>query len=184
MIEFSKKLVNDLRLESGRNTQKRRLITSFGKYGFYSIIDPKDSFEKRLTVSKYMGGEYFLMNFIYDTVKERTTDVTVLPSPLDDNMLDGFAFENSDIAILVGEPDTADICINEFMLPCTVIEKDYLNALNSYFVFLLDSAKDHFNAASIEHARLEEIYSSAMNFKTNDQKCNEIEQKIKDILEA
>jgi hypothetical protein len=137
-------------------------ISAFCKLGHVCL--PQEAKNKTSVIGDGYS-EILFMRLLARALKERGMIRYICPSPLNPSQTD--ALYTSDKLIYIGNEKDADID-TRVLAPS---EKEPLYTLIKIRTELLGLAMRDLLHAAEEHASLEEIYTSAMNFKCNDEKC-------------
>ena len=167
---------------SQNGKKETRLLTSFGKGGFFKLDTLNFKAGKTVNIVGLYGSEYLLMNQISKLLELKEIAHVSAPSALD---------PNNTYALYVNEIDTLYICgelegkIADETIDSSILIKESLSKNKTRLEFLarekesfLWAASDEFKKASDTHFKLEKIYSSAMNFDEHEKIANEISSRI------
>ncbi|MBO5946406.1 MAG: hypothetical protein J6Q69_07355 [Clostridia bacterium] len=171
--------LNGLSLSGPKET---RILTSFGKGGFFKLDTLNRKAYKTVNIVGVYGSEYILTNRISDLLRLKGIAHIYAPSALD---------PKNTYALYINEIDTLYICgelegeIAEETIDSSVFVKEALNKNKTRLEFLarekesfLWAASDEFKKASDAHFKLEKIYSAAMNFDKHEKIASEISSRI------
>ena len=156
---------------------KTRLLSSFGRHGKYDLKPCESIFDARITVS---NDGYLFLKTCADFLIENRVDITLFPSPLCPERLDGLLLNNTKLLIQIS--DKAEIETEEFV-NLSALDKERIRVAGEMQKELLTEAARWFKIAAEIHASLEDIYSSAMDFTKNDELLSKITSKISFISE-
>ena len=163
-----------------RGLQKTKLISSFGRYGEYSLDSlPKGSKSE----IKLCGKAEFcqlLLRYCYEYFTERSLEIIHFPTALDPKLTDAIYLPSEDILLYYS--DHGDVSADEFF-NLSQIDTERMKKAHFIRSEALDEAKRWFQIASDIHFRIEEIYGQAMNFETIDRVAEEKASEIANILE-
>ena len=183
-FDFSKaknKIVDFCHEFNSKNTflSKTRLISAFGKNGYFRLDTLQNKFRKTVEISGAEFPALLLLNVVSKLLLALNTSASGFPTALNPNYLD--AIQVNDTIIIIG--GKGDINADELMRS----DKCYSERIKSAAFMrasALDEAKRWFGIASDLHFRLEEIYSSAMNFEKNEELlCGKLSE-MENILEV
>jgi len=157
-----------------------RLISAFCKHNLYTL----DSLENTPLKKIFIKGEkeicYLFLNDILSKSRLFANEITRFPSPLDNSKTEAILIHDSDTVYLIGDGENS-IDITENVGNDKVVLENF-SRLKILENETLSEAARWFNIASEFHFRLEEIYSSAMNFSVIDEISESILDEIGDIL--
>ena len=142
---------------------RTRLLSSFGKSGCFSL-PASDKYEKINICGRHGSAELYL-SLIADILTESSFAEIVVPAALDGRIRSGL-LTKSRAYIIADEGISAE----EFLIKFTAEEKEESAMLEALHVKALAIAAVHFSHASEYHFKLEEIYSSYMNYTLNEEK--------------
>ena len=157
-----------------------RFISSFGRLGERRIEPITDHNFKVIRVG---GNEYsvgLLLEVFKDFLVCKKQNLCLFPSALNPRHLDGILLP--DYSLMIVKSDDFEIDADEFMnIP--PIEYEEIRSAKMLRIDSLDEARRWFAIASDIHFRLENIYTSAMDFEKNDNICSRITEEIISIME-
>ena len=157
-----------------------KLISSFGRFGPYSLEIKKANFNRNIDI----GGDEYSASIFIDSLVEflfsKGIPFTRFPIPLNPQLTEGIYIQDSDYLIV--KSINPDINADEFILPDNVHLERTKRAKEIKETSLLE-AQRWFSIASEMHFRLEEIYGHAMNFSKNDEIYDIKLKEITNILE-
>lgn len=160
--------------------ENTRLISAFCKHNLYALDTLKNTNLKKIFIKGEKEICYIFLNDILSKARLFANEITRFPSPLDNSKTEAILIHDSDTVYLIGDGENSiDLTEN--------IKKDQVALENFTRLKILESetlceAARWFNIASEFHFRLEEIYSSAMNFSVIDEISESISDEIGDIL--
>lgn len=154
-----------------------RLISSFGKYGSYGL---RPHFDNKIKVNNDDFTSNILLDYFVNFLKFHDLTFRRFPFALSPNHSDCVFVNNANLAII--KDDTPDIDASEYF-SLTAYDKETVKTAKSIYSTALDEAVRWFNIASDFHFRLEEIYSSAMNFEKNNEIASQISSEVANILQ-
>ena len=161
--------------DSKNKNVSSRLISSFGKYGYYKIADISELCKKTVNLSGDDFSSILFIDCCLGILKKKGARAINFPSALDFKYSDGIIAEDNGLGIMISGKE--GMCCDDFIKSKTILSSQTKCAC-VIREDALDAAKRWFLIASDFHFRLEEIYSGAMNFSIN----NEIiQQKITEI---
>ncbi len=165
-------------IKLGRSTNFA-LISAFGKEGYKRIFDNCYDVNKGLSVSGIFGSEHLFLSRLESECLRRNFAMTTLLSPYSHNISEGLYFTGEELLVLADTKLGCEIRTEE-LLNDEYIEK-HIVELTKYeenFTDFLTYAREEFADASREHFKLEEIYSSAMDFTAVDRAYQRLREKI------
>ena len=180
--EAIKKIINSGNFKSD-SSGGVRLVSSFSKDGYRKL----PTLEKVSSRAYYVFGEHCTDKIFITALAQKLSEMgvkfTKVPSPIDEELLEAIYFRDSGTYISCG-------CEGEILYDTTeLFEKDDYMLLTKKASILEGSmkiyselAKDEFLGASEYHFKLEEIYKSAVDFKTLDKICENLIFKIEKTL--
>ena len=155
------------------------LISAFGKEGYKRIFDNCYDVNKGFSVSGIFGSEHLFLSRLESECLRRNFAMTTLLSPYSHNISEGLYFTGEELLVLADTKLGCEIKTEE-LLNDEYIEK-HIVELTKYeenFTDFLTYAREEFADASREHFKLEEIYSSAMDFTAVDRAYQRLREKI------
>ena len=174
---LKEKLLTELR-EQPIGKMRRRLISSFGKYGNYRLDTVECCSDKHFSV---VGDEEVTREFLTLLSAELSAcgvAHTVLPSALDERSLDGIMLDEPRISVMNGG-DGEIIDLTSSAESAAPIDQERVRLSGELYNEALAEAQRWFSIASDIHFRLEDIYKRCMNFEEIDRifkkKCEEID---------
>jgi hypothetical protein len=163
-----------------RGLQKTKLISSFGRYGEYSLDSlPKGSKSE----IKLCGKAEFcqlLLRYCYEYFTERSLELIHYPNALDPTLTDAIYLPSNDTLLCYS--DQGNVSSEEFFNP-SELDAERMKKARYIRSDALEEAKRWFQIASDIHFRIEKIYGQSMNFEVIDKIAEEKAQEIANILE-
>ncbi|MBO5909308.1 MAG: hypothetical protein J6Q67_05965, partial [Clostridia bacterium] len=168
--------------ENRKSKKKIRLLSAFCKHGKYKPdnIDPKA--DKKIGVSGGKITSRLFLTDLKDAFDIIGTDYMLFPSPLSPTYPEALYLIDEKIFLSCSENEDTVIESEKFCQDDLTIIHERSRTAQNINEFALDEAKRWFGIASDLHFRLEEIYSTAMDFSKNDVIFNEIMCECKEIL--
>ena len=154
-----------------------RLLSSFGKYGAYNLSLNCEKIVKVSTDDFYSN---ILLDCFTDYLVFHNIDFRLFPYALSPKQTDALYIPDAKIGIVKGEnPDI----ISEEYFNSSPYDMERVKTARTIYNIAMEEATRWFNIASDIHFRLEEIYSSAMNFEKNDEILYNKSNEIRNILD-
>ena len=161
--------------ESTSDTYETFCISSFGRYG-YTRLDELFTLDKTVIGIKGDGyTEYYVMNKLAENLINEKKVFALCPSPFGDRTIEAIYTEN----YLFVTGIQGDIEIETHGIVCT--HHDTKATIDIYNT-ALELAKDSFELASEKHFKIEDIYSSCMDFENNEKIFYQLIDKIDKLL--
>ena len=153
------------------------LLSSYGRFGSYRL----DSYETDPERTFAVRGERIIcelfMTYLKEYAKLSCTNMTVSPSALDGRFDEGIYFPDRNISVVITDNEAAkELNTDEYAKKQS--DTECIRKAKLIYSDALDEAKRYFCIASDMHSRLEEYYSSVMNFDVID----EITEKYSEII--
>ena len=173
------KSLAELDLKQNNGKIETRLISSFGRYGRYTLTTLSEISDKIYSPNL---NEYFnqvFMNELYAYLCYNNADFIHFPDPLDQYSTEAIHLPNSRItfALRGGEPTGESIADSK-----DAVESEREKVAKACYDRSLEEAERWFSIASDNHFLLEEIYKEAMDFDKNDRIYKEKYQEIINVL--
>lgn len=160
--------------------ERTRLISAFCKHNLYT----PDTLENTTLKKIYIKGEkeicHLYLNGVLSKSRLFAREITRFPSPLDNSKTEAILIHDTDTVYLVGDGENSIDLTDKIKNDKVALEN--LNRLKILEKETLTEASRWFNIASEFHFRLEEIYSSAMDFSIIDDVTESLLYEIEDIL--
>ena len=170
----------DINQGHGASKITDRLISSFGKAGYYKLPQKQDNYFIKIPLSgSHYSGALFL-SLLLETNKYTSDKITCFKSPLSVGRLEGLELQNGECFVYSSDEGVMN---TEEFISISKVDLDMIGRLESYKKEYEADAVRWFEIASDMHFRLEEIYSAAMDFKKNDMIFDKKLEEIKNILE-
>lgn len=153
--------------ESENPTVSNRLISAFGKGGFVRLGTLREISERYIGVS---GDSRAVSYFLTLLLREMSdfTSVIRFPSPLDDRLCEALYFPHDNLAVALDSEGDEVVSLDGLYIYDT-LDEERTRVLREAEDGFLSEAERWFKIASDLHFRLEEIYSSAVDFQKNDE---------------
>ncbi len=186
-VRNNKKLILDQKFlaetacESKHSKVSTRLISSFGKLGKYRFNTIDENADKLYSIIGEEHFSYVLMNEILNATKNSGEKIIHCPSPFDEKKTEAIYLPESGIAYIVGG-NGEKIMAEEYFLKNDDKETEYIRKISEISNAALNEAERWFMIASDFHFRLEDIYSRAMNFESNDEILKNKLSQLKECL--
>ena len=168
----------------GSGSTEYRLSDAFSRYGEYSL----DSYQKSARRVVYIVGSRRareeVLRLLTEYLMFRHVDLVLSPTPFDNRYFNAIYLSKYDVAfVLKRTADAVEKIDADEMLFCSDIKFSSDDGVDATVIkeSLLE-AKRWFGIAADLHSRLEEIYSSSMNFERNNEICGKILLEFKEIL--
>lgn len=157
-----------------------RLVSSFGKYGKYSLDTLNTKGKKRIKlIGNHPAGELFLKD-LKNALDTLEIGYTLFPTALSPDIYESIYLPKNDV--LIGFIDSDEVFDCDTLTAPAKLQAERFKVANNLMDFALNEAQRWFSIASDLHFRLEEIYSAAMDFSKNDYIFTEKMKECKDIL--
>ena len=157
-----------------------RLISSFGRYGEYSLNTLNEISKDTVKISGNTHATDIFMKILFKNLVDKGANIIRFPRPFNPDNID--AIYLPDISVSIVRADEGELNSDEF-INLYPADRERIRAANRTFAELLEESKRWFAIASDMHFRLEEIYGEAMNFEKNNEMLNEKIKQIENILE-
>ena len=157
-----------------------RLVSSFGRYGSYSLDTINLLSERVIGISGSEESADIFLKIIYEKLVEKGINFTQFKAVLSPDDTDAILIDQDKTAIV--RSADGEICADEF-LDLSPADQERTRTARVTHAELLDEARRWFAIASDMHFRLEEIYGEAMNFEKNNKLIEEKNRQIENILE-
>ena len=157
------------------------LLSSFGKYGSYSISPIIDA-DKTITFNGNSIVKKHFLTMLYKHLLSRRESMTAIPYSLNDSLIDAIFLHSSNIAIGLDNGNNI-VDLNEYKRPFRTVFNEYYKFANKIHSEGMAESERWFKIASDLHTRLEDIYSSAMDFDKNASQAEIVFNEIKNYLE-
>ena len=172
---YAYKLAESLFTKECQNV-KFRILSSFGKYGRYSLPLKCDTIKTiGLKGNKHISRQF--LKYLYERLKQYGEALTVLPYSLNPTLHDGLITPASNTMIILSETGDFIIDLDRYNIKHSINE--YSRRAEQIFEDSLYESERWFKIAAELHFELEEIYSQAMDFDKNsiiiESKCSELE---------
>ncbi len=165
-FEKAKKLITELVKKNGDKCDNPniRLISSFGKYGYYHLKESIGDYKTLYNISGIYGSDSI---FLSQIKSEHPKNITLFLSPFNSEKYEGVVLDDSDIAFISNGNSETKIDTRQFL---NIDKEDLKNLeeLQEILNKLLKKSEEFFSKASDEHFKLEKIYTEAMNFSENE----------------
>lgn len=170
----------DAFLERENGEVNIKVISSFGRYGKYTLSDCCFIDGDVINVYGEDDNVFLFLDVCKNLLINQGVDITLFPSALDPQKYDAILLNNH--GLFVRKSPDGEINADAFsFLP--QIEKEKNRVIEEIYRDALTEASRWFKIASDLHMRLEEIYTAAMDFSKNDLVVTKILQKIENIGE-
>ena len=163
------------------NESEIRLISSFGKNGIYSFNTLENIADKTFAIEGDDPAVYNFMNILLQELKADNAKVLRYPHPLEDKMTDAIYIPDTKTAFVV-RGNGEKIYIENFILSKEKTDKERRRRFSQIKEDALLESIRWFSIASDFHFRLENIYSSCMNFEVNDKLLLQKNEQIGNLL--
>ncbi len=157
-----------------------RLISSFGRYGSYSLDTLNSLAESTIRISGRDAATDIFMGIFLNELISRNANIIRFPKALNPGSTDAIYLPDSRLAIV--RDDEGEINSEE-LLNLSEADSERIRASGRVYAEALEEARRWFAIASDIHFRLEEIYGQAMDFDRNNEMLNEKILQIENILE-
>ncbi len=177
---FAMKIASELK-PNGVQKIDIRVISSFGKSGCHRLntLDLLGNKRINLKISDFFYP--YLMIDIKNAFDISGISYTAFPSAPDSNLYDALYIQDHNIIIgKLKNGETIDLSYLDDEL--ALLTRERLRVAQEIKRTVLDESIRHFSIASEMHFSLEEIYSSAMNFKKVDEILNTTKENIHSII--
>ena len=167
-------------ISSDKQEIKSRLISSFGKYGYYKINESEYNLEHKIGVR---GDEYsasLFLRTLYEVALSKKMSFINYMCPLNTLYSEGITFYNAQMTVMrsdVGEIDSLVLLTDDRMY------SERTKGAKEFRRESLEEARRWFSIASELHFELEKIYGESMNFEKNDEIFDIKLREIKNILQ-
>ena len=153
--------------KSEKPTVSTRLISAFGKDGAVKFSTLKDISSRYIGLSgDARAASHFLSLLLGET--KGASSVIRFPSPLDDRLCEALHFPDDRLTVAIDNAGDEVIALADFYA-FDPLDNERGRVFNEAEVSCHSEAKRWFKIASDLHFRLEEIYSTAMDFAKNDE---------------
>ena len=149
---------------------KKRLYSSVSRLGLTHLSKDIKQYERVYAFPRSIESE-IIITTIYNKIF--SGDITVFPSPLSEEIVDGFIIESSGTAVIMRD----DECDFDTELYIRKSDRDNSAAMEIYKK-AIDEAKKRLIEAFKYHEELEKIYGEAMDFSVNDEIYASLIEKI------
>lgn len=175
-------------IPSGQQKHKKRvrLISSFGKSGFFALDTLSNEAKAIHSVVGIYGSEYIYMSDLKGTLDNAGISYTLFPSALSRDKYDAILLNSNSEAYVVGNIPSHQ---NDIIDTSRFLDQKDLNAEKTRLELawrereiMLWNGAEEFKKASDAHFELEKYYTSAMDFSKIDTLYNECKSKIGNIL--
>ena len=157
-----------------------KLISSFGRYGTYSLSTLTDIAKKVIKIGGNALSSSLFLDECYNTAVSKNIRLVRFPSALDPNNTDALYFPEIGLALI--RSSQGEINANDY-IKVTDVDSERMRIAEVLHSDALEESKRWFAIASDVHFRLEEIYGGAMDFEKNNEILNKKIKQIENILE-
>lgn len=169
-------LIKELKKE--KVSPEKILISSFSKEGLSRRSLSGFNVKKLYSVNGNFGEEELFLN-VLRKLSVGNYPLTIIPSPLSDNITEGVYFKNEGLMFLSGAEGRETVDASQFLEKDLSEEIEFLNKNEASY---LEKSKLHFKKASEFHFLLEDIYRESMDFQKNDEVFLKLLEKITKLL--
>ena len=158
---------------------KHALYSAFCRVGLVSL-DTNDKIFERTYYFEQGYKTQILFSMLISEIKTRSLTITVFPSPLSEDIIDGFSVDGKTLFKACEGAATykAECYFNTF----DDCEDKMIRSLYEIYNTALTAAEEAMKGAFENHTALEEIYGAHMNFEKNTHLSDELIEKIRSEL--
>lgn len=188
-ISFPRELLSELCNKAENAFEKKtRLISSFGKSGFYRLSAPFDKGSKFIKLEGEGERAMIFLTRLSEKLSEERISHTVYPLALDDSLTEAIYIPSSGTVLIAYEASDIEyekiICVDSHFSALSRLNNEKRRVKLKCASEIEAEAVRWFSIASELHFELEAIYSSAMDYKRNDAIFEEKREEILNILKS
>ena len=161
---------------------KTRLVSSFSKFGYKTLTDTLNTFDKSFSVFGRYGSDALFIGLMRMRLEELGAEICKIPSPLDPGSDEGIILPNKN-TLLFGMGSGKIICDTlEFLKIKNLRDfENLMQRLENGKEYYLNLAAEELSLASDAHFELESIYTPLMDFSVVEEFFSSAAEEIKNI---
>lgn len=168
----------------GEHTREIRLISSFSKDGYKTLDTLYDISDRIFNVSGSLFSAQIFLKILRSKLEKTSLDYLFSPSPLDKQEIEAIYMPKTKTAVIINAKRTDEMINSDEYLPAKFFEENEkdINLSDKSKEAFLGFAKDSLSLASEYHFKLEDIYSSTVDFSGMVEYFEKATEKIKNIF--